>query len=283
MQTLALLDTIIGLVFIYAMFSVLCSTLVEWTSALTLLRARVLEVSVAKLLGAALTKQFNAHPMIDALQLQRHASRTRYPDYIPPETFALTFMELTLDFTPGAAGAPGSVAVKGQLDGGSEQLARALMQGTNNVGPVQARIERWFGDTMEIASGRYKRVAQLYAIGIALLITFAFDLDSVHILTTLYANAPLRSDIVATAVNRAKLDTLRMSDVDPLLLPIGQRLRDAGKGTNANPVVAIAGYLMTIIALSFGAPFWFDLLKKLVNLRQSGTPPDERRPVVVAR
>ena len=31
--------------------------------------------------------------------------------------------------------------------------------------------------------------------------------------------------------------------------------------------------LATAVALSFGAPFWFELLGKLINLRSSGKPP----------
>lgn len=35
----------------------------------------------------------------------------------------------------------------------------------------------------------------------------------------------------------------------------------------------IAGILATVLALSQGAPFWFDLLQKAVNLRLTGSPP----------
>lgn len=37
----------------------------------------------------------------------------------------------------------------------------------------------------------------------------------------------------------------------------------------------LAGFLLSIVALSLGAPFWFDLLGKLVNLRSTGKPPQE--------
>jgi hypothetical protein len=36
----------------------------------------------------------------------------------------------------------------------------------------------------------------------------------------------------------------------------------------------LVGWLLTAIALSLGAPFWFDLLKRLVNVRASGVDPD---------
>jgi hypothetical protein len=37
----------------------------------------------------------------------------------------------------------------------------------------------------------------------------------------------------------------------------------------------IIGLLITTIAVSFGAPFWFELLNKLVNLRMAGRNPRE--------
>lgn len=37
----------------------------------------------------------------------------------------------------------------------------------------------------------------------------------------------------------------------------------------------ILGFILTALAISMGAPFWFDLLKKLVNIRSSGARPYE--------
>ena len=36
------------------------------------------------------------------------------------------------------------------------------------------------------------------------------------------------------------------------------------------------GLLLTVIAASLGAPFWFDLLNKAVNLRLTGQKPPEK-------
>ena len=40
-------------------------------------------------------------------------------------------------------------------------------------------------------------------------------------------------------------------------------------------LIAIAGWLITGIAATLGAPFWFDLLGKLIKLRGSGSKPDD--------
>src|SRR5262249_26918130 len=36
------------------------------------------------------------------------------------------------------------------------------------------------------------------------------------------------------------------------------------------------GWLLTAIAGSLGAPFWFDILNKVINLRSSGKAPEEK-------
>jgi len=40
----------------------------------------------------------------------------------------------------------------------------------------------------------------------------------------------------------------------------------------------LLGWLITGLAVTMGAPFWFDLLKSFVNLRPSGQPPKENAP-----
>jgi hypothetical protein len=37
----------------------------------------------------------------------------------------------------------------------------------------------------------------------------------------------------------------------------------------------LVGWLLTVIAVSLGAPFWFDLLSKIISIRASGDPPPE--------
>lgn len=40
----------------------------------------------------------------------------------------------------------------------------------------------------------------------------------------------------------------------------------------------VGGWLLTAMAAAQGAPFWFDLLKRLVNVRSSGPNPNEQKP-----
>ena len=43
------------------------------------------------------------------------------------------------------------------------------------------------------------------------------------------------------------------------------------------------GFLLTGLAISLGAPFWFDLLNKFINLRVSGSKPDDKKSTPVSK
>jgi hypothetical protein len=42
-------------------------------------------------------------------------------------------------------------------------------------------------------------------------------------------------------------------------------------------LLKIIGILISILAVSQGAPFWFDMLQKVANLRLAGDPPPDSR------
>ncbi|RME06149.1 MAG: hypothetical protein D6816_08055 [Bacteroidetes bacterium] len=45
--------------------------------------------------------------------------------------------------------------------------------------------------------------------------------------------------------------------------------------------IRIFGWLLTALAISLGAPFWFDILKKIINIRSSGNEESRNGPAVV--
>lgn len=65
------------------------------------------------------------------------------------------------------------------------------------------------------------------------------------------------------------------SHIDELKLPIGWEMQQGKSPWQPGQTVGLAllGWLLTAAALSFGAPFWFDLLLKLVNIRNTARRP----------
>lgn len=79
---------------------------------------------------------------------------------------------------------------------------------------------------------------------------------------------------MAGAGMEGKLEELRRLNqmITEWDLPVGWKI----KQTHDLPLI-IVGWILTIAALCMGAPFWFDLLKKLVNIRSAGIKPDVQR------
>jgi len=49
--------------------------------------------------------------------------------------------------------------------------------------------------------------------------------------------------------------------------------KDSLNLTTGGWIQRVLGWLLTMIAVSLGAPFWFDMLNKIINIRNAGTKP----------
>ena len=136
---------------------------------------------------------------------------------------------------------------------------------------LRDRLAGWFDEGMTRVSGWYKRRATLIIFAIAALVTVGANASSIHIAEELWRNAALRDAVAAQATAAAALQDLSVieADVPGALntLPIGWQDAPADF---IGWVKASVGWLITIAAVSLGAPFWFDLLGKVTNLRGAG-------------
>ena len=159
--------------------------------------------------------------------------------------------------------------------------------------------DAWFDRQMDRVSGWYRRNAQWNLIAIGVILAFGFGIDSIHIASRLYAGGKIRGAIadrlgvdyrraqtdpaITSAPNAdaraARLAQLLESDLDdvPLSGFVDLDLRDFFWRRFTN-VHAFVGALLTALAISLGAPFWFDVLGGLVNVRMSGAKPDDVAP-----
>jgi len=194
--------------------------------------------------------------------------------------------EQVLDIVRTNAGKLGVTHSLGQslnsLLNGAEEYAtsadKALALGRKNV-------EQWFDSVMDRMSGWYKRWAQTVAFFIGLGIAFAFNIDSIHIATELWRQPALRQTsmtyienyVDANTENGAALSTEQLQvvydEIEELSFPVGWG-EDYPRGWGW--LLKIVGFAITAGAAMLGAPFWFDILKKLVNIRSAGKNPAEK-------
>lgn len=161
------------------------------------------------------------------------------------------------------------------------QACEALQKAAANAGSTldgfRAQVEHAFDDAMERASGWYKRKVQVMVVILAAAVAIGGNVDSVRIANRLWNDAPLRAAVAAKAADQ--VDSQKAADavdqVHQLQLPLGWGAANAPKGIG-EAALRIPGWLITIAALSLGAPFWFDLLSRLVRLRGSGVPEPPR-------
>ena len=74
----------------------------------------------------------------------------------------------------------------------------------------------------------------------------------------------------ATSESSSQDAASSVSAVQELQLPIGWSNGNAPDSVGDALLNYLPGWLITIAAISLGAPFWFDLLGRLVQLRASG-------------
>ncbi len=174
---------------------------------------------------------------------------------------------------------------------------------------LQAEVESWFNNGMERASGVYRRNVKGVGILVGLAIAFALNADTFYMFQRLSTDSAVRSSVLQTAEQLELQNLSSAADVAEALsidqlsdriendlrsvgsavedaladypLPIGrsQTVIAAQQAAEANwPIPFIPqrliGWLMTALALSMGASFWFDLLRKVTSVRSSGNKPN---------
>ena len=269
------------------------------------LTGRELEKANAALLREAYPEElgslavaFYHHPLIQSL-----CRAGKLPSYIPAAAFSGALTHIL-------GGGEGVGAVRLAIAGLPESPVRqALLVLAPRDGTQIADFERdlqvWFDHSMDRVSGWYKRKAQLVTVLVAACITVWANADTVGIAQKLYVtpairqrisqDVPTKSSAELTASQKADLGELtgwsaefvafhRLKSGNPQSPP-----DDSFPGLHLveSPWLLwdwlwailpshLLGWVLTAVAVSLGAPFWFDTLNKFMNIRAAGTAPNEK-------
>jgi len=157
-------------------------------------------------------------------------------------------------------------------DGPMKKAMQALwVEAGSNAKAFRTEAEQWFDQAMQRLSGAYKRRTQVWLWIVGLVFALALDVDSIRIANNLWQDQTLRQVLADKAASGAtQVDVL--SQVG---LPLGWNGWPDGF---TNWVSTALGLFLTSAAVSLGAPFWFDSLSKLANLRNAGPRPTSTEP-----
>ena len=243
----AILDVVIGLVFVYLLLSLMCSAANEMMEGWLKNRAADLERGLRELLkdpkGDGLVKKVYDHPLISGLfeggynpadvgKLKRFFGQLNLPSYIPTRTFALVLLDTALPAKDNQSGGTATATPSGLTTDdesrdafeklrssissiGNADVAKALLAlvdaADNDVAKARENIEKWFDASMDRVSGWYKRRSQVFVFVIGLFVTVGVNADSVLIAKRLSADKVLRESLVSAAQDYAKVSASQPS------------------------------------------------------------------------
>ncbi len=380
------LDVVIGLVFIFLIYSLLATTINEGIAANLNLRGKKLEHAIKRMLDDGIHTEhtfwtvlfdllksivFGIRNVIRYFRFTRPKTKeikdmnfvelfyneplikylgehklTKRPSYISSDFFAKAVLKIL--FEKGK-----SPEEKTCIEGLNEaQKIQYIKRGIENLEQINEtrtlfltmidnsnyelekfhkKLEGWFEETMNRASGWYKKQSQIITLLIGFTIAVVFNVDTIKIVKQLSKDkdaAKKMTELSVQYVNTHKdslghlseehdsiaqtfflrADSLVKTDVSTANQIIGlgwhypdtvdilcnktiknhekcevpRVLRKEPIQTNWDKIKyvsskfnfrTILGFLLTALAISFGAPFWFDLLNKIVSIRGSGTKP----------
>ena len=135
-----------------------------------------------------------------------------------------------------------------------------------------AKINTWFDQTMDRTSQRFTASTRAITFSGAFIVAFGLQVDTPSIVNRLAADESLRNAFVQEAQALQKTETLSAADIDrqyrAFLATNGIiTLPTAGKWQEGFASKNLLGMLVTALLLSLGAPFWYNALGKLLQLR----------------
>lgn len=326
----ALLQVMIGLVFVYLVMSILCSGVNEFIAQKVGRRGEFLKLGLHNILTDRwIYLRVINHPIVATMYREQVGRKLRHPSYIPSKSFALALLEVIKRKAgqlqnPVEAGPDGrwSVADLKKAAAACEDYGYSvggalvpLLDGANgNYERAVANIQEWFDSSMDRVAGWYKRRTQVVLCMIAICSTVLLNVDTIQIARAISSSATLRQQLESVAVqvveenrddsSRMQSEQLpslvgRMQALEAEGLPIGFSClsipspndgdRSSGQGLSSmlnrcvdntlgqlnsgSWLLKVLGWGLTILAITLGAQFWFDLLQKLIDLRSTGRKP----------
>lgn len=309
-----MLDLLISLCLIFALFAGLVSSVHELISQALEMRGRVLFEGVASLMGelndsgrlrrwfgkverfvksngdqataTPLTSLLFAHPLVDSLS--QPGSK---PSYLDAGCFADTLLNLLQD--------PKFAA---QIDNSpfGTLIAALRTQAGDDAARFKALIETHYDRVMDRVGGWYRRRAKAAMLAISLILAVVLNVDALHVVAHLQNNPKLTADLVEMAgktevatqfaLSDKPTDATTAQDIEglrqqvknltdeldqfqTLSLPIGWKLRYdhcnlvCEASLLPNQQAPLLGWLLTGLAGTLGAPFWFDLIARLLPMK----------------
>jgi|GEM_PF-2584852 len=272
------INVVIGLIFIYLLFSLFVSLINEIISNLFNARGNQLYKSLKDLIGEDAVKNLYNDPRINILikpgstisSLKTEFTEIKnekLPDFIPGEIFGEVLENFDND------------KIKGKLEKATVTLKQSRKE-----------LSNLYELAITETRATYRKNVRNLTLVIGLVVTVSFNVDSIKVFKEL-ANDPQKAAFItaqAEAYIAANDSLVQQNDAEIMELKedlnelyktqINSLNSTLGLGWDSEvdildqvSLLGILGWVITVLALSLGAPFWFDLLKRVINIKNEIT------------
>lgn len=268
------INVAIGLIAIFALMALVVS---GTTSAITSFKntaGKSLSDAVKNLLndpaGKGLAGLVMNHPQVTPLVLPVEPGaaigNSKLPTTIEPSKFALALIQsaqLKQGLTPLELDKTIATVTDPQI---KELLTSLYVQADGDLVKLETALSDWFEAAMKHLSDGYARHIRLINLGIAIALAVLLNVDALHIARGIWANPELVGQLAGIqgidANAFASMKTLA-ADGFPVGWTPERMAAIKADGGGLLLLTMIPGWLCTAAASMLGAPFWFDLLKRL--------------------
>ncbi len=296
---LGMLQVVIGLIFVLLLLSLLATTMMELVASAFGLRGRNLEKALRNMLASTdaddqLVEAFKNNSLYKQLSY-KYGTKRYSPSYLSDRSFQSILMDIILE-------GEGFDRLEEKIQQLPDHdlknvLQQFVREAEHDVEAFKGKVRTWYNDVMDRASGWYKRYTQKILVSMGFFIAIVFNADTLAIYERLESDPETLQQVLTLAedyVNGkdgleiappslspefnqslAKLEDMVNNQIESVKSPLGLGWKNVvwSEVTWYDALLKLLGWSVTALAVSLGAPFWFDLLRKLVNIRSSGNKP----------
>ncbi len=282
------LDVAVGLIVVYYLLGSVVSLVTQWINESLESRGKALEQYLIKIVGNKKIEDLIKLPQMQALRPIRYkrffsvfasVTEPKKIEKIPVSTLVDAFFDLA------------GLTSKKEMDllqlaelidklpdsDGKKAFINWINQGVTNIVDLRTRTTAYFNGMMEQAAETFRARARSFVIILSLGITVLFGTDTIQLAKALWMSAELRAiaaaqadAVVAREGANADLSDV-IDDLGSLSIRIGwwqtQQFPESGAVVDwvLFVLLKIVGLGLTAAAVSQGASFWYDLLKKIAS------------------
>jgi hypothetical protein len=335
MSSFPILDLVVGVIFIFFLLSIICSSVVETILTIRRVRAQVLGKWLLSIFDTKIkTDQNQQVPLgqviMDHCALTALSPKGAAPSYIDAKNFVSALLDKITEFSQMVNPTSIDDLIKSlnTTTAISDELRRSFLiyandakdtfdaltvRTTGAIGMFRHKMENWYNSNMDRLTGTLKSsYTRRFTFISAAVVCLLINADTIAISKYLYSNPEARAALAEEAyktgtddsikqdmqqlkqhedsVNNdtAKLTfnqldssiTLKVATINKARaelegsIPLGWNKAEITGLQNWGWLAKLIGIAITVIAIMMGAPFWFDVLNKISNLRGTGTRPD---------